>query len=155
MRVLDLGCNAGLYSIESALMGAYEVIGIEMRDVWFDQAVFVRRYFEQKHGSRLNVRYIKKKITPELLGVLGKFDVVYAISILYHFSGKQGKEIAKALSKMTGNIIARYRTSYPSYKGSERDFTRHFKGYGFRVRKRYPQAPSDRFFVQYVRGDGQ
>ena len=149
LRILDLGCNAGLYSVKSALLGAV-VVGIELRDVWVKQAQFVKSYFEEKHG-RLNLRLLKREITPDLLRTLGSFDIVYAISILYHFKRKQGKEIARELSKMTNNLIVRYRESYPSYKNSEKDFTRYFTKWGFRVSRRHPGPYSDRVFVQYIR----
>ncbi len=38
MRILDLGCNAGFYSVKSSLLGAKEVIGVELTPIFLKQA---------------------------------------------------------------------------------------------------------------------
>ena len=59
-RVLDLGCNAGLFSVKTALMGAKEVIGIDWPgwspEVDFqEQQKFVTSYFSQKYNKTLHL----------------------------------------------------------------------------------------------------
>ena len=80
-RVLDLGCNAGLFCVRSALMGA-EAVGIdytEWRPNWDfeEQQVFVKKYFEQKVGRELPITYISGRME-EILQTqdIGKFDYV-------------------------------------------------------------------------------
>ena len=45
MRILDLGCNAGFYSISYSLLGAKEVIAIEINTGFFKQALFIKDFF--------------------------------------------------------------------------------------------------------------
>ena len=63
MRILDLGCNAGLFCVRAALMGAKEVIGIDYtgwRPKWDfeEQQVFVKEYFEQKCNRKFLINRI-------------------------------------------------------------------------------------------------
>ena len=64
MRVLDLGCNAGLFCVKSCMMGAEEAIGIDYtgwrpNQNWQEQQVFVKEYFEKKHNSKFNIAHSK------------------------------------------------------------------------------------------------
>ena len=121
MRILDIGCNAGLYSIECALLGA-EVIGIERNEPYYSQALFIKDYFEDFHNKKLNIKYIKSDISDVDLNELGKFDYTLALLVLYHFGKpKYGKFHPKALeeqtrlleiiSKITDNLIVRTNVS--------------------------------------------
>ncbi len=136
MRILDLGCNAGGYCINSILMGAEEVVGIDL-DV--RQALFVKGSMEKKHNRKMNIHYIHGKVQDHIKR-MGVFDVVYAFSVLYHLPD----EVCVDISKSTGNIIARLR------KGSDLlKYSKIFKGLGFRVIRPINQT-NKRFFVQYV-----
>lgn len=138
MRVLDLGCNAGHYSVQASLLGADEVIGIDMSKIWYPQALFVKEYFESKHGP-LNIIYINKNISDVDLEGLGHFDYVFAIAILYHIGKhKHGKYTPKALeeqrrvievlSRTGDNVIVRSRTA--KYNNPEY-YTKIFNEFGF------------------------
>lgn len=96
-RVLDLGCNSGLFSIELTRMGAREVIGIdrntEIRYRSTDtpppqevvaQAEFVKKAFELLNGVKYPITYIAHDIGRlQELG-LGRFDLILALCVVYH-----------------------------------------------------------------------
>jgi tRNA (mo5U34)-methyltransferase len=75
--VLDIGCNAGFYSIEMKRLGASHVVGID-----FDE-----RYLAQ---ARLAAKTLAQEIEFEQLSVydvasLGsRFDIVLFMGVLYH-----------------------------------------------------------------------
>jgi 2-polyprenyl-3-methyl-5-hydroxy-6-metoxy-1,4-benzoquinol methylase len=88
-RVLDLGCNAGLFCVRCAQMGADEVVGIDADPVHLRQNEFLREYFDTP-----NVRIINDNLENIPNMNLGKFDIVLAIAVLY-WVGRFGKPIAK------------------------------------------------------------
>lgn len=76
--VLDIGCNAGFYSIEMKRRGAAEVIGIDSDDRYLAQARFAAHAlgFEDISFRNLSVYDV---------GRLGRrFDVVIFMGVLYH-----------------------------------------------------------------------
>lgn len=76
--VLDIGCNAGFYSIEMKRRGATEVIGIDSDDRYLAQARFAAHAlgFEDISFRNLSVYDV---------GRLGRrFDVVIFMGVLYH-----------------------------------------------------------------------
>ncbi len=147
MRVLDLGCNAGAYCVNSILMGAKEVVGIEVSDTYFKQALLVKKHMEKKHGG-MNIRYIHGAIH-EHIGGLGSFDVIYAFSILYHIRREHIDAVCKHVAESTENIIARFR--------NENDISKYSKMFGeldFQIHKRFEEVGLFRdgrkkYLVQY------
>jgi len=116
MRVLDIGCSAGYYTIQSAILGA-EAIGVEILERDYKESLFVKKFFEEKYGP-LKVSFINKDISDLNLDSLGKFDYIYLMAVLYHLGKhKYGKFTPKAFEEqdnliskfcsMTDNIIAR------------------------------------------------
>lgn len=134
MRVLDLGCNAGLFCVRSAIMGAKDVVGIDFtgwRPNWDfeEQQVFVQKYFEQKVGRALPITYLSgrmEEILPQ--DHLGKFDYVFGIASLYYTEDPDGT--VEAISKITDKAIVRLRDT----NRIER-FTKLFAKYGYREEK--------------------
>ena len=121
MRILDLGCNAGYYCIRSSLMGAKDVIGIDKSPTFFPQTSFIKDCFEAHHGP-LNIKYIQEEILDVDFSMLGSFDYVYAIAIIYHIGkGRYGKYTVQAqkaqsdvigkIAKVSKNFIVRTRNS--------------------------------------------
>jgi tRNA (mo5U34)-methyltransferase len=75
--VLDIGCNAGFYSIEMKRRGADRVLGIDFDETYLDQARFAAEVNE------LDIEF--RKLSVYDVGALGeKFDVVIFMGVLYH-----------------------------------------------------------------------
>ncbi len=76
--VLDIGCNAGFYSVEMKRRGAGRVLGIDADDRYLEQARLVTGAlgFDDVEFRKLDVYDV---------GALGeKFDVVIFMGVLYH-----------------------------------------------------------------------
>ena len=76
--VLDIGCNAGFYSIEMKRRGASRVVGIDSDDRYLAQARLATKVlgFEDIEFAKLDVYQV---------GALGeKFDFVIFMGVLYH-----------------------------------------------------------------------
>ena len=129
--VLDLGCNAGLFCVRSALMGAKKVVGIDYtgwRPNWDfeEQQVFVRNYFEQKHTTYLPITYLSGKMEEVLKKFVPEwFDYVYGIASLYYTEDPDGT--VESISKITNNAIIRLRD-----ENRIKLFTGLFEKYGFK-----------------------
>lgn len=75
--VLDIGCNAGFYSIEMKKRGAERVVGVDFDDRYLAQA----RFAAEVEGVDIEFR----KLSVYDVGALGeKFDVVIFMGVLYH-----------------------------------------------------------------------
>jgi SAM-dependent methyltransferase len=78
LRVLDLACLEGGFSIEFALRGA-SVLGIEGREAHIAKAKFVKGVL-----SLTNVDFIQDDVRNISSEKYGHFDVVLCLGILYH-----------------------------------------------------------------------
>jgi tRNA (mo5U34)-methyltransferase len=77
MSVLDIGCNAGFYSIEMKRRGAARVLGLDFDDVYLAQARFAAEIADQQIEFR--------KLSVYDVGALGeRFDIVLFMGVLYH-----------------------------------------------------------------------
>ena len=77
--VLDIGCNAGFYSIEMKRRGAQRVLGIDSDERYLDQA----RLATEVLGYDDDVEFAKLDVYE--VGAIGeKFDVVIFMGVLYH-----------------------------------------------------------------------
>ncbi|MFN7116067.1 MAG: TIGR04290 family methyltransferase [Saprospiraceae bacterium] len=75
--VLDIGCNAGFYSIEMKRRGAKRVLGIDSDERYLAQA----RFAAEMLGAEIELQ----KMSVYDVGCLGeKFDVVLFMGVLYH-----------------------------------------------------------------------
>ena len=76
--VLDIGCNAGFYSMEMKRRGAGRVVGVDSDDRYLAQARFA--------AESLGYRDIEfRKLSVYDVGALGEtFDVVIFMGVLYH-----------------------------------------------------------------------
>jgi tRNA (mo5U34)-methyltransferase len=75
--VLDIGCNAGFYSIEMKKRGAARVLGIDSDEVYLEQARYAAKVLEADIEFRNMSVYD--------VGSLGeKFDVVIFMGVFYH-----------------------------------------------------------------------
>jgi tRNA (mo5U34)-methyltransferase len=75
--VLDIGCNAGFYSIEMKKRGASRVLGVDFDVAYLEQARFAAEVAE------VDIEF--RKLSVYDVGALGeKFDVVIFMGVLYH-----------------------------------------------------------------------
>jgi tRNA (mo5U34)-methyltransferase len=75
--VLDIGCNAGFYSIEMKRRGAARVLGIDSKDDYLDQARFAAEV------NRLDIEFRNLSVYDVAL-LAEKFDVVLFMGVFYH-----------------------------------------------------------------------
>lgn len=80
-RVLDLGCNAGYWSLQAIEAGADFVLGIDGRQMHVDQSKLV---FEAKRIPQNRYRFELGNVFDEMSA--GDFDVVLCLGLLYHVS---------------------------------------------------------------------
>jgi tRNA (mo5U34)-methyltransferase len=75
--VLDVGCNAGFYSLEMKRRGARRVVGVDSDDLYLEQARFAAEV------SGLDVEF--RKLSVYDVAALGeRFDLVIFMGVLYH-----------------------------------------------------------------------
>lgn len=75
--VLDIGCNAGFYSMEMKRRGAERVLGIDTDDRYLAQARFAAAVLEMEIEFR--------RLSVWEIGALGEcFDLVLFMGVLYH-----------------------------------------------------------------------
>jgi len=75
--VLDIGCNAGFYSMEMKRRGAARVLGVDFDDDYLAQA----RFAAEVEGLDIEFR----QLSVYDVATLGeRFDVVFFIGVLYH-----------------------------------------------------------------------
>jgi tRNA (mo5U34)-methyltransferase len=75
--VLDIGCNAGFYSIEMKRRGAARVVGVDSDEGYLTQARFAAKV------SGLDIEF--RRLSVYDLGALGeRFDIVLFMGVLYH-----------------------------------------------------------------------
>jgi 2-polyprenyl-3-methyl-5-hydroxy-6-metoxy-1,4-benzoquinol methylase len=79
-RILDLGCNSGIWAIQCALLGAREVVGVDIRSEMIAQADFIKSIVGADNAQFCALDFWD--VTPENLG--GQFDAVLNIGLLYH-----------------------------------------------------------------------
>ncbi len=77
MRVLDIGCNAGFFSVAAKKRNAAYVLGIDTSAGYLKQAEFV--------SSVLNLEIDYRKLSVYELPLLrGSFDLVFCLGVIYH-----------------------------------------------------------------------
>jgi tRNA (mo5U34)-methyltransferase len=82
-RVLDLGCNAGFWSLCAIESGCDFVLGVDGRQMHIDQANFV---FETKGVDPDRYRFMAANIFESDFSDAGDFDIVFCLGLLYHVS---------------------------------------------------------------------
>lgn len=82
-RILDLGCNAGFWSLAAIDHGCDYVLGIDGRAMHIEQANLV---FEAREVSRNRYDFLKANLFEVDFGSLGEFDVVLCLGLMYHTS---------------------------------------------------------------------
>jgi SAM-dependent methyltransferase len=82
-RVLDLGCNAGFWSLLAIQAGADFVLGVDGRHMHVDQANLV---FEAKGVESSRYRFEVSDVFTLDLTAEDPFDIVLCLGLLYHVS---------------------------------------------------------------------
>jgi tRNA (mo5U34)-methyltransferase len=77
-KVLDIGCNAGFYSIELAKKGA-DVLGIDLDPHYLKQAKWVIEQF----GLSEKIRLMKMQVY-DLSKINEEFDMIWFMGVFYH-----------------------------------------------------------------------
>jgi 2-polyprenyl-3-methyl-5-hydroxy-6-metoxy-1,4-benzoquinol methylase len=78
LRILDLGCGEGVYSIEAGLRGA-TVLALDARDQRMAEGVDCAA----RHGLE-KVAFVQEDVRSVDRRTHGEFDVVYLLGLLYH-----------------------------------------------------------------------
>jgi predicted nicotinamide N-methyase len=139
MRVLDLGCSSGLFSIELARLGAREVIGIDRsaaiqhrstttppaQDV-IAQAGFVKRAFEMLDEVSYPITYIAHDIGRLKELALGRFDLVLALCVVYH-EMEHMASLLEQLATMTDYLVLQANQAHGGKLGEYSNIASHVK----------------------------
>jgi SAM-dependent methyltransferase len=145
-RVLDLGCNAGLFCVKAALMGAKEVVGVDWHgwrpDLNFiEQQEFVRSFFEKKYRRKLPIEFLDIRMDEYLKRHdIGRFDYVFAIASIYY--AEDPYQVVRKLADIADNVIVRLRDESIIHR-----FTELFKRGGFVEVKTMRECWADRLHV--------
>lgn len=75
--VLDIGCNAGFYSIEMKKRGAKRVLGVDSDSDYLKQAEFASKVL----GFDIELRAMS---VYDIAGIGERFDIVLFMGVLYH-----------------------------------------------------------------------
>jgi SAM-dependent methyltransferase len=82
-RVLDLGCNAGYWSLLALQTGCDHLAAIDGRQMHIDQA---RLVFEVNEIDPRRYELVQGNIFDIDLRQLGSFDIVFCLGLMYHVS---------------------------------------------------------------------
>lgn len=77
LSVLDIGCNAGFYSLEMKRRGAERVLGIDFDDTYLEQARFAAEMAD------LDISFAKLSVY-DVAALKERFDLVLFMGVLYH-----------------------------------------------------------------------
>ncbi len=95
--VLDIGCNAGFYSIEMKRRGAERVLGIDVDDRYLSQARFAAETLE------LDIEFQKLSVY-DVDRIPGQFDFVFFMGVLYHLRYPLFA-LDKVVTKVGGRLV--------------------------------------------------
>ena len=109
LRVLDVGCNAGYFSVEMKRAGASYVLGIEAFPQYLAQAKLIRDILQIDLDLReLNVYQVTED--------LGPFDITLFLGVLYHL--KHPLLALEILANVTKGILVVESAVLPDFPAS-------------------------------------
>ncbi len=125
-RVLEIGCGHGGICIFASLVGAKQVVGIDLSDPALETAENLKRKVQEETGFKLDVSF-RKMFAENLEFADGELDVIIADNVFEHVNNVDVvmKECSRVLGK-GGKIIV---PNFPSFKSK---FGPHVK-YGIRL----------------------
>jgi tRNA (mo5U34)-methyltransferase len=100
MRVLDLGCNQGFWSLCAIEAGCDYVLGIDGRQRHIEQATFV---FEVKEIKKDRYDFIASNLFTVEFSRFGNFDVVLCPGLMYHIS--KHMELIEKISEVNSDVL--------------------------------------------------
>jgi SAM-dependent methyltransferase len=98
--VLDLGCNAGYWSLQAIQAGAAFVLGIDGREMHIDQANLV---FGALNVDAARYRFERVDVFNFDFSSAGVFDVVLCLGLLYHIS--KPMELFEKISSCNSDLL--------------------------------------------------
>jgi tRNA (mo5U34)-methyltransferase len=142
--VLDIGCNAGFYSIQMKRRGAERVLGIDVDERYLNQA----RFAADTLG--LDIHFEKHSVYDADL-IAGKFDFVFFMGVFYHLRYPL-LALDKVIKKIGGKLIFQtmtrgsenlrlWKEDYPFWNKeifNERDFPA-----AYFIEKKYADDPTN------------
>jgi 2-polyprenyl-3-methyl-5-hydroxy-6-metoxy-1,4-benzoquinol methylase len=99
-RVLDLGCNAGFWSLNAIEAGADFVLGVDGRQMHADQANFV---FEVKGVDKSRYEFAVGNVYDFDFKKYGNFDVAFCFGLLYHIA--KPMTLLEIISEVNDDVI--------------------------------------------------
>jgi len=111
-RVLDLGCNAGFWSLSSVLAGCDYVLGIDGRRMHVEQANFV---FQVHEVDSKRYRFIEDNIFNFTYEKYGPFDIILCLGLFYHIN--RHVELLRSMRSLNPEVLI-IDTSLAVMKGS-------------------------------------
>lgn len=99
-RVLDLGCNAGYWSLAAMEAGAEFVLGIDGRQMHVDQSMLV---FEAKGIDPARYDFLRANIYGVDYSAYPPFDIVLCFGLLYHVN--RPVELFEAMSAINTDLL--------------------------------------------------
>lgn len=121
-RVLDLGCNAGFWSLVAAEAGADFVLGVDGRQMHADQANFV---FDVKGIDKSRYHFMVANLYEADLSKYAPFDLVFCFGLMYHIA--KPVNLIEIISKVNSDIlvidtgIIRLPGSFVRYRQEKKD----------------------------------
>lgn len=79
-RFLDIGCGSGIHSLAALLLGAAEVVALDIDP----DSVATTRAFLDRHFPEGNFKVEQRSVFDLELKELGRFEVVYSWGVLHH-----------------------------------------------------------------------
>lgn len=105
-KVMDIGCNSGIYSLLAARY-AHSVVGADPSPKLIKRAQLTKEYFENTVYSAHNVRFIEGNFADHIGN--GGFDAVIASLVLYHLGDVNIKILSDFLAKSARKVLIQAR----------------------------------------------
>lgn len=99
LRILDLACLEGAFSIELAMRGA-TVVGVDGREANIVKATFAKQVL-----SLSNVEFVRDDVRNVNEETYGRFDVVLCLGILYHLDTPDLFQLVEKVASVTDRAV--------------------------------------------------